>query len=1032
MAQPYNKVNATTGDYRGAKAVLNERVIEGLEYQNLFSNGSDLQLTYNSPKNIILSEVKGYKVILPEATNLINGWTVFLINQDETNSLEVVKYADSGNNEVFKQVDSGKMIQCLLLDNSTKAGEWRLITTGEFEETELENKYTTSIYKTKVVSYKDLEVGNTKSFEIAEIPVSTPVKSIFIKPTEKFVGAEVYLAIGTEKEPEKFYNDIPLSVDVLDKNFTKDLFEEILSTTLKEKLYAKFYTKTNVNMGFERINNSNENEIITSFFNNGIYTFLSTNTIITSPNVKDLTVHNTSFEFNPKAVIYDNGNYLFAVRKDGNFAIAETSDFENYNYYETSKNIDFIPEYFVKCGNKYIVVSDYNVFSTETPQDTLSWTFIGTETYEAINALENIINVSASNNLCVISCNTYYFTTTDGINFNQFVNDNSSCYTFLNDVWISYIKNDQTTTLSYSTNFADWEEKDLDTKNIHDIKYLNNTWYIFTEPSEYPDESITISKDFFATINRLNTSNIDDYINSICGMPDKLVISGDEGLIAYSTGEDFFSLNNGEVEITVEVVKEINPMTIKNPILNINIPIGTIFAYPFADNPNGYVRLDGTIIPDARTLIPSFIEKIETSAKAGFKNIILTAEQYSRLSEEEKLNCGSFSWADEAQNNLRVPSINGFIRGIGSGSNIADLVGKYQTDTMRPITGTFKSFDRAQGDNNSGIFNVEGRWSASIKSGGGDNWGTIIKANSTKLGSNYFGSETQPKHVRYPYIMYVYNAVQNSDSIQLDSIFDIMEENQRLLLEAYYNLTRIQGEKSNIVRQTVNTASNSDFVKVISGLNVTCYAGVYGNCAQGYVNGIPFDIQIHNETNLNITLPTNTSGVLYMQRDITTNKVSLGYASNWVESWTKPDVSMDSIWYDTQFEKLYKITTSNSVKPFYAIKIADFSTTTTTATIIPVKLNYPGKKGFGSWQNIASTGTATEDGIIAVYSGINEESGIVIDGVQRQYISRRDKYGIGSESCTCPIAKGSSWRINGGSFGKFFIPLYSYRQGVNY
>lgn len=1030
MAQPFNKVNATTGDYRGAKGVFNERVIEGLEHQDLLTNGSDLQLTYDSSKNIIVTNVGEYKLILPKADDLINGWTVFIINQDETTELEVVKYSDTEVHSVFNKVSKGKMIQCLLLDNSTPEGEWRLITTSEFEEMELENRYTTSIYKTKKVAYNDLDIGTSKTIELADIPVSTPVKSIFIKPSDKFVGTDVYLSIGTEEEPTKFYSDIPLSVDVLDKNFTKDLFEEILSTTVKQKLYATFYTKGE-GRGWKQVSSSIDNDITASFYNNGIYVFLTGNEIITSPDAKVLTTHSVDFSFKPEAVIYENGKYIFAANKNNKFTIVETTDFESYTYHETNKVIDFAPKFFVKTGETYIVVSDYNVFSTKDYADTLSWAYVEAGVYEAIGSLEGIINVAASENFCVISCNEYYFTTTDGINFTQTTNDEDLCFDFLNGMWISYAKDSTNTALRYSKNFVDWQNKDLGTQYINGIKFFYNTWYVFTEPGRYVDQNITVSKDFFNTINRLDTGDVNDYINSICGTPDKLIIAGDNGLIAYSVGEDFFSLYGGEVEIVVEIVKEINPMTIKNPIFNINIPVGTIFSYPFADTPSGYVRLDGTIISDARSLVPLFVEKIESTAKAGFKNILLTAEQYNRLSNEEKLNCGAFSWVDEKQNNLRMPSIDGFIRGIGSGSNLSDLIGKYQTDTIRPITGTIGGQSYQNTGATSGAFYVKRAYGSN---GGLEDWAAYADfgLDSSRLGVNYSGSETQPKHVRYPYIMYVYNSVQDSESIQLESVFNLVEESQRIVLQAYQELIRIQGEKSNIVRQTVNTASSANFVRVVSGLNITCDIGVYGNCAQGYVNGIPFDIQIATTKTLNLTLPTSTTGYVVLQKDISTGTVSLNTVSDWIESWTQPTGASNTVWYDTQFEKLYKFNSNNQPETFYAVKIAKFSTGSTTAVITPVKLNYPGKKGFGTWQNIASTGTATEDGIIVVYSGFNQDSGVVIDGVQRQYIAARSKYGQGPESCTCPIAKGSSWSINGGSNGIFFIPLYSYRQGVNY
>ena len=491
-------------------------------------------------------------------------------------------------------------------------------------------------------------------------------------------------------------------------------------------------------------------------------------------------------------------------------------------------------------------------------------------------------------------------------------------------------------------------------------------------------------------------------------------------------------MTSGKVEIVIEKVKEINPQTIKNPIINTQVPIGSIFNYPFSDVPSGYFRLDGGTIPNARTLFPKFIEKIEETFNEGFKNILITNEQYNRLTEEEKNNCGSFSWTDDDhKSELRLPKINCFIRGVGDSGNlqtIKDLTGVYQTDTIRSFQGTFTSFDRGNRGFYTNLFTVTDRWSASVRSGDSDDWGTRVNLNTSRLGEHFSGSETQPKHVMYPYIISVYNAVQQTAELDLQSISDILKKNQEILQKGYEQLTRIQGEKSNIARQCVTIAPNTNYVRTQSGLSIVCDKDVYGTSAQGFVNGIAFDIPIQTTSTLTMTLPVNTEGVIYLEKDLENNSVTLKQTSKWVISSTKPTLNIGEVWFDTINEKLF-INKNNSFTPLYAVKVAEFITSTTSITKLEIeKFRYPGKKGLGTWEGIAQTGTAIEDGFIVLTSVWNGEAVIAIDGVYRASVSKRDRYGQGVVSCTAPIAKGSNWSVTPGSTA-YFIPIYSYTQG---
>ena len=53
------------------------------------------------------------------------------------------------------------------------------------------------------------------------------------------------------------------------------------------------------------------------------------------------------------------------------------------------------------------------------------------------------------------------------------------------------------------------------------------------------------------------------------------------------------------------------------------------------------------------------------------------------------------------------------------------------------ITGTFASFDRNSEHISNGVFYVDSRWSAAVKSGSADDWGTRIKIDANRISSIY-------------------------------------------------------------------------------------------------------------------------------------------------------------------------------------------------------------------------------------------------------------------------------------------------------
>lgn len=70
----------------------------------------------------------------------------------------------------------------------------------------------------------------------------------------------------------------------------------------------------------------------------------------------------------------------------------------------------------------------------------------------------------------------------------------------------------------------------------------------------------------------------------------------------------------------------------------------------------------------------------------------------------------------------------------------------------------------------------------------------------------------------------------------------------------------------------------------------------------------------------------------------------------------------------------------------------------------------------GAWvKNFPTSGTAPSDGIIVATSYSNTFMQIYTSGVRRTYVSQRDKYGQGSTSASCPVSKGESYAVYGGT-----------------
>lgn len=250
MVKQYNKFAATTDGYRGKRAILNQRVIEGLE-QPTFNNGV-LLLNSESAKTQYLNNsnmAKGYFIVLPKAIDMWNNWQVAIIN-DSSSELPIYYYTnDLTDLHLFKTLNAGNMCTCILVDSTTEAGVWTTLRTLDTISADTTEKYTSNIFDEFEIEYNNLQSGDNIEIPLSLINAGTAVRSIYVKTTEQFVGAtSLKVSIGTDDNNSLFFSDIDLTAAVSDTNFDKDLFEEILSNTNNVNVKAFFNGSGLVNL----------------------------------------------------------------------------------------------------------------------------------------------------------------------------------------------------------------------------------------------------------------------------------------------------------------------------------------------------------------------------------------------------------------------------------------------------------------------------------------------------------------------------------------------------------------------------------------------------------------------------------------------------------------------------------------------------------------------------------------------------------------------------------------------------------------
>lgn len=253
MVREYKKIGVTTGGYRGERAILQERVIEGLDHPNF--EDSRLQLTANSTKTIYLTDTnfsEGFYICLPDATTLWPNWQVCIINES-SHDCNIYYYGNSLN--LFKELTAGNMLTCILLDNlenSDPTGTWTTLRTVDVSSADRLYRYTSNVFNTQKIGYEVLQSEDSDEpptqsvrISIGNILPGMALRSVYVKTAETFACESdqeltLTVSVGTATDPDCFISNYDLTQSVSNTNFTKDLFEEILSTTTPTEIYATF------------------------------------------------------------------------------------------------------------------------------------------------------------------------------------------------------------------------------------------------------------------------------------------------------------------------------------------------------------------------------------------------------------------------------------------------------------------------------------------------------------------------------------------------------------------------------------------------------------------------------------------------------------------------------------------------------------------------------------------------------------------------------------------------------------------------
>lgn len=183
-------------------------------------------------------------------------------------------------------------------------------------------------------------------------------------------------------------------------------------------------------------------------------------------------------------------------------------------------------------------------------------------------------------------------------------------------------------------------------------------------------------------------------------------------------------------------------------------------------SPLGRVLCNGQRLGNCKRIFPDFYDYVVNNTP--YKTVAEWNAQVSKFGQ-----CG-FCAVDG--DDVIVPLITRTISGVKDLSQCGQAV----NDTMRQMSGLFTSIDRVDRGKYSAPFKVAGRWSAEMRGGGGDQWGTYVQMDTATLGAAYNGTETRGKCVQYPYYIQVYTGATSQGMADTAALVDLLKYQNQL------------------------------------------------------------------------------------------------------------------------------------------------------------------------------------------------------------------------------------------------------------
>ena len=745
MSQKYKKIGVTTGGYRGERAVLEERVIEGF-IQPEFDSLGILQLNADSEQTIYLTNTNtqnGNIIVLPNASTLWNNWRTTIIN-NSSYSMPIYYFTEDPSNSsnliLLKEITGGNMTTFILLDNTSEQGTWTTFRTAETVSAETTEKYTSDVYEKFNISYTQV-IGNATYYAF----VPTSGTNVYTVDNPINTGSVLYDSNLQALNPQPTFTVNPTNWVLQNMtNYSCDY----LGGGIYQGGTGKYLTTNSM----ISLNTANSWEIKTK------YTYAGGGNLPTIFGPKDYDFNNT---YSTPWMYITGNNAVVNLSSNG-------SSLDIANAKVIISNINTNVPYYIKLKFDSSATNTYTAFYStvgfDDPNGTTvvisqSTSKVYTNNYLSfLNALV-ILNVEYSNGTIDLEDTSI---TIDSV-------ETKFGYMPEQSITIGNVVYTRDTTQNINPTITS------NAYNLSNILAKTAVKSIYFKPTEqFVGSSITVSigtvnnpTQFF---NAIDISGAVSNTNFSKDLFDEILSNiSDTQIIATFNGSNLNGLTAGNLEVVIEKVKTIDPSVLKNAIVSTQVPIGTIFNYAFDDTPVGYVRLNGSIIDNANNVIPNFVEYLnKVNSRLDSTSKIIISNQDWETEYATYGSCGKFTWYNTS---LRFPAINCFIKGLNSVSQLGKTTGAGLPNITGTIFGGSDDGPLATGGGSTGaLYIYRSAWkNGADGSNGAGAWDFGIDA--SRSNPIYGNSNTvTPINVQYPYIMSVFNKVQWTSQADYDAL----------------------------------------------------------------------------------------------------------------------------------------------------------------------------------------------------------------------------------------------------------------------